>query len=159
MNKFLGAVLVISFSSPVITHAKAAKAASIQSISQMYAGSNLEKRALLRECQESKIEELQEICSKRLVDLSSADVDRIKEGLASRSESSEQAASAAVVEEEMVSVNKASVNVASGNGVQQSTTSTVNRQSYMDCVMRATTNVNRVVSSLNARMAGRFANK
>ena len=67
MNKFLGFALIILSSSPVIAHAKAAKAASIQSISAKYAGSNLEKRMLLRDCREAGLELA--ACSKKLVDL------------------------------------------------------------------------------------------
>jgi hypothetical protein len=155
MIKFLGLALVISASSPMIAHAKAAKAASLQSISEKYGGSSLEKRMLLRDCREANIESLADVCSKKAADLSSADVDRIKEGLASNSE---QASSSPVVEEqEMVSSSQANINVASGNGIQQSTSTSVT--TGMDCITRATQNTNRVVASLNARMAGRFANK
>lgn len=156
MNKFLGLALVILASSPVVAHAKASKAASLQSISDKYGGSSIEKRILLRDCREANIESLADICSKKASDLSSADVDRIKEGLAS-AESSEQASPVAE-EQEMVSSNQANINVSSGNGVQQSTSTTVTAGA-LDCIQRATQNTNRVVSSLNARMAGRFANK
>ena len=157
MIKFLGLALVISASSPMIAHAKAAKAASLQSISERYGGSNIEKRILLRECHEANLESLLQVCSKKAADLSAADVDLIKSELASVPESSQS--SAVVEEKEMVSSNQANRNVSSGNGNQQSTSTTVTGGSYMDCIRRATTNVNRVVSSLNARMAGRFANK
>jgi hypothetical protein len=145
MIKFLGLALVISASSPMIAYARVAKAASLQSISEKYGGSSIEKRMLLSDCREANIESLAQICAKKAADLSSADVDRIKEGLAS---GSEQASSSAYT----------SVNVSSGNGVQQSTSTSVTL-SAADCIARATQNTNRVVSSLNARMAGRFANK
>lgn len=157
MIKLLGLALVITASCPVIAHAKAAKVASLQSISEKYGGSSIEKRILLRDCREANLESLAQICSKKAVDLSSADVDRIKEGLSS-AESSEQASSPVVEEQEMVSSNQANINVSSGNGVQQSTSTSVTAGA-LDCIQRATQNTNRVVSSLNARMAGRFANK
>lgn len=157
MIRFLGLALVITASCPVIAHAKVAKAASLQSISSKYGGSSIEKRILLRDCREANLESLADICSKKAVDLSSADVDRIKEGLSS-AESSEQASSPIAEEQEMVSSNQANINVASGNGVQQSTSTNVTAGA-LDCIRQATQNTNRVVSSLNARMAGRFANK
>lgn len=152
MIKFLGLALVISASSPMVAYAKSAKSASLQSISEKYGGSNIEKRMLLRDCQQANLESLASICSKKAADLSLADIDRIKEGLASAEPSSQPV----VEEESMVSSGYISVNVASGNGIKQSSSTSI---TMANCIAQATQNTNRVVSSLNARMAGRFANK
>lgn len=152
MIKFLGLALVISASSPMVAYAKSAKSASLQSISEKYGGSNIEKRMLLRDCQQANLESLASICSKKAADLSLADIDRIKEGLAS----AEPFSQPVVEEESMVSSGYTSVNVASGNGIKQSSSTSI---TMANCIAQATQNTNRVVSSLNARMAGRFANK
>lgn len=160
MTKVFGVTLVIALITPTV-HAEAVKAAraSKAAAAEKYADTRIEKRLLLSAaCSEYLIEEVSDLCQKKSSELLSEDVARLREAV--KSHEARAAESATGAEEQMVAQKAVAVNVSSGNGVQQSSSTTSNVISgAMDCVQQATANIAKFTSSFNQRMAGRFANK
>ena len=159
---YFAAVAIMAFSVQSRAEISASEARSELDAVKKFSGSSLEKRLVLQSCK--KIEALESLCSGlKVKDLSEAQLQEIKaavskslESIASSEEESKEKEIAVASSEEPASsqASGASVNISTGNGNVQQTTTNINA-SVMNCVQRATANISRITASLNSRGIGK----